>query len=1238
MGIITGIVNTDVLGYTEGAIYTWDASVPYYSDFVTIHPGTIDISRLKCGDFLGQDATHPNARYYGTSGAEVGWDDNYILWVGNANTNGDALDGLWVQNYGDSGWWDMGTPTRTVAVFLAQDHGPYLAEGLEYRIYGSNTLWGDATGPAVLTDVYLDGWRPHDPAEDKNKNEWCGDDISAIFDLGGFYRYIKLEAWATTGTLNEPEVDAVCSVILTPDLIISSIDISAVDSDCQTSNIMGTISAVVENIGGSDCENGFSVVFFEDENVDGIFDPNIDNVLGEVDESSLAAGSSVIVSSPVNNKIAFHGNLIYAFVDSTNQIIEVDETNNYYHTGLACEFEPIIEIYEPRLEWSWTSSEVFPDYLNVMMSPAVIDLNNDGISDIVFGATRSRGGGNIETGVLRALSGDEGYELFTITDPELNVNTASPVAVGDIDLDSRPEIIACDTSGRRLIAFEHDGTFKWRSPVLEAIYWGAPALADMDSDGIPEIVIGRQVLNNDGSIRWTGKGGHGSPFGTGYQLSLVADINMDGTPDVVAGNTVYTAFGNILWQAAVHDGYNAVANFDDDPFPEIVLVAAGAVYLLEHDGSVEWGPVSLPGGGTGGPPTIADYDSDGEVEIGVAGRNRYTVFETDGRIKWESKTQDSSSSVTGSSVFDFEGDGESEVVYSDELALRIYRGVDGFTLFEMPMSSCTWHEYPLVADVDSDGNAEIVVVANNNCNYGDQRGVFVFGSESWVSTRKIWNQHTYHITNINDDGKIPAIEVNNWELYNNYRQNVQTQGSVFAAPDLTASFLRLVDGDPTSFGIVARIGNGGSNVAAAPIDVAFYDGNDGILLGVVETTKNLKPGQFEDVILVLNSDITSTDAICAVADDDGTGMGSISECNEDNNQCCSHFKCSLTVKVFTSYADSPSRGGSVPKPGVGKHTYYCGEVVPIEAEPNLCYEFKGWTGTAVDRGNVTEPGEAETEVLVDGNDTLIANFAFENLPDVSYTEGSTVEIVDINDWSGCEKLVTVEARPEPCYKFTGWSGSAVDEGKVDPNAPARTGFLADKKYTLKAHFEPTMIEDDFESYNDIDPNQPGSNRIFDVWVDGFGNDTNGALVGNLFPPYAERRVVHGGRQSMPYSYNNDMKISEATKKVDCPCDWSEAGAGVTTLSLWFRGSPSNSPEPMFVALNGYAVVYHDDPAATRITVWTEWSIDLQVFADQGVDLRNVDTITIGFGMKNAPTAGSQGKVYFDDICLLLPAE
>ncbi|MHC4596242.1 MAG: hypothetical protein ACYS9C_20060, partial [Planctomycetota bacterium] len=65
-----------------------------------------------------------------------------------------------------------------------------------------------------------------------------------------------------------------------------------------------------------------------------------------------------------------------------------------------------------------------------------------------------------------------------------------------------------------------------------------------------------------------------------------------------------------------------------------------------------------------------------------------------------------------------------------------------------------------------------------------------------------------------------------------------------------------------------------------------------------------------------------------------------------------------------------------------------------------------------------------------------------------------------------------------------------------------------------------IVVDDFESYNDLDPKDPESKRIFNVWIDGYGVATNGSLVGYEMPPFCEQTIVNGGRQSMPFFYNN----------------------------------------------------------------------------------------------------------------------
>jgi hypothetical protein len=181
-----------------------------------------------------------------------------------------------------------------------------------------------------------------------------------------------------------------------------------------------------------------------------------------------------------------------------------------------------------------------------------------------------------------------------------------------------------------------------------------------------------------------------------------------------------------------------------------------------------------------------------------------------------------------------------------------------------------------------------------------------------------------------------------------------------------------------------------------------------------------------------------------------------------------------------------------------------------------------------------------------------------------------------------------------------------------------------------------LIVDDFELYNDFNPDDPDSNRIFNAWLDGYDDPTNGSLVGYDNPPFAEQTIVHGGRQSMPMSYDNAVGKSEATYVLTYPRDWTENG--VNTLTIWFRGISENAAETLYVALNDSAVVNHDNPDAAQITTWTQWNIDLQAFADQGVNLANVNTIALGLGNRNNPVAGGSGTMYFDDIRLYPPPQ
>ncbi len=442
------------------------------------------------------------------------------------------------------------------------------------------------------------------------------------------------------------------------------------------------------------------------------------------------------------------------------------------------------------------------------------------------------------------------------------------------------------------------------------------------------------------------------------------------------------------------------------------------------------------------------------------------------------------------------------------------------------------------------------------------------------------------------------------------------------------------------------------------------------------------------------------------------------------------------------------------------------------------------------------------------------------------TDRNAVANSDTSDTTGVYRIRQAETSytpPEGAAWGTGPYYWRVDEYNTDGTiTPGRLW-----QFTV-ADF---LLVDDFESYtDDLDAGE----TIFQTWIDGWGTETNGATVGYADPAafgvehFVETRNVHGGRQSMPYFYDNTLRLSEATLPLNELRDWTTEG--VQTLSLWLKGypasfleepagtytlsaagadiggqmdefryvykqlsgpgsitaqvlsvdntnewakagvmirrtldpgapfaavyitpgygcrfqgrlalstdvtsdtpvataeqtaitapywiklerdnadnfngyyssdgvtwepmawnpqyismptdvyvglaltshnanavcvaqfadvktsgsvtpatwtdeaigvdMPSNDPEPMYVALANAgaqgAAVYHPDPRAAQSNVWTEWTIDLNEFSARGVDLTDVNDMTIGLGNRDNPVAGGSGQLYFDDIRL-----
>ncbi len=403
-----------------------------------------------------------------------------------------------------------------------------------------------------------------------------------------------------------------------------------------------------------------------------------------------------------------------------------------------------VGMFTPQVEWKKPTWAANPSSKDIGMAPVVVSLTDDNadgkideqdVADIVVVT--------FSPAVLRAVSGADGAEIFSVTPPGLEFQ--SGVAAGDIDGDGVAEILANCTES--VCAFDHDGAMKWKSMTFTSedvgdYSYSPPAISDMDGDGAPEIVFGRVILNNDGTLRGKGMYGRGGSIGL-EAMSFAVDVDADGTQEVVVGNALYTPDGAAIWQNGKTDGFPAVADFDGDSVPEIVVVSDGHLRLqTSTDGAVLWDVVTS---WRGGPPTVADFDGDGEPEIGVAQANYYAVYNGDGTTLWSKPTVDGSSAVTGSTVYDFEGDGVSDVVYSDEQQLWVFSGVDGAVKLQFKEhSSGTWFEYPVIADVDDDGQVEIVYVSQ-----GVYSGITVIGDadKSWRPGRGVWNQYNYHITN-----------------------------------------------------------------------------------------------------------------------------------------------------------------------------------------------------------------------------------------------------------------------------------------------------------------------------------------------------------------------------------------------------------------------------------------------------------------------------------------------------------
>jgi FG-GAP-like repeat/CHU_C Type IX secretion signal domain len=519
------------------------------------------------------------------------------------------------------------------------------------------------------------------------------------------------------------------------------------------------------------------------------------------------------------------------------------QCNDFYYTTCNpdCYFVP--PCGNISLGIQWTGQAETGTY-----SPIVAgDMDGDGVPEVV---TYKNEGNQIYI-----ADGATGLTKVTIIYPS-NLSGGTAPAIADLDNDGLGELVIVGDD-QFLRCYEHNGVLKYTSAIQVGYgvryRYSVPNIADFNHDGFAEVNIGNQVYNGQtGALLASGGSGVSAgehPKRRANNFSFNMPVPMDVLPDnfcpdcdgleIVAGNQVLsvnlqtgTVTAVVTAPTNYTDGFTSVADIDRDGDLDAVVQGQrgnqNVCYAWDIQTPTILREFQLLNNYTEGASrvNIADLNGDGQLEVSFVSypwlytlRNNFTEL-------WKTQTLDASA-ITCSSVFDFCGDGSADVVYRGQGFLQIIEGATGQVKWQDNCTSATHIENPLILDVDADGQTEVVIQCGSGPN-GEGRVVcYEAVGTPGIASRKVWNQHCYFNTNINEDLSVPRIQQNPHIIADSLRMNTflnQFFNPSFPSPDGLISF-ESVTCDEDSLRVTIEICNNGDNILPLQMPISAYRGN-----------------------------------------------------------------------------------------------------------------------------------------------------------------------------------------------------------------------------------------------------------------------------------------------------------------------------------------------------------------------------------------------------------------------------